>query len=118
MKRRTGQRSPLIGSNSINRRDLLKAIGLVGSAMALQGPLQLLQAADTVHEGVSTPQVSDQISRRPLGSTGVEVSILALGGAHLGKAGSARDATRIVHDAIDSGLTLMDNSWKFKEGRM
>ena len=102
MKGRSGRRSPPISSNSINRRDLLKAIGLVGSAMALQGPLQLLQATGTVQEGLSTPQVSDQVSRRPLGTTGVEVSILALGGAHLGKAGSERAAIRIVHEAIDA----------------
>ncbi|WP_447986212.1 aldo/keto reductase [Nitrospira sp. Nam74] len=117
MKHRSGHRSPLTSSNSVNRRDLLKAIGLAGSAMALQVPFQLLQAADTVQEGLSTPQVSDQISRRPLGTTGVEVSILALGGAHLSKAGSERDAIRIVHEAIDAGLTFMDNAWEYHDGR-
>lgn len=117
MKRDPRQQDPLTMSKSIKRRDVLKAIGLVGSAMALQGPLHLLQAADTRREGLSTPQVSDQVSRRPLGTTGVDVSILALGGSHLGKAGSERDAIRIVHEAIDAGLTFMDNAWEYHDGR-
>ena len=96
---------------SVKRRHVLKAIGLIGSAMALQVPLQVLRAAGTLREGHSTPQVSDQVSRRPLGTTGVDVSILALGGGHLGKAGSEQDAIRIVHEAIDAGLTFMDNAW-------
>lgn len=117
MKRDTRHRSPLVIPKSVNRRNLLKTIGLVGSAMALQGPLQFLQAAGRLTEGLSSPQVSDQVSRRPLGTTGVDVSILALGGAHLGKAGSEQHAVRIVHEAIDAGLTFMDNAWEYHDGR-
>ncbi len=53
--------------------------------------------------------------RRPLGKTGEQVSIMALGGAHLGKP-SASEATRIVHAAIDAGLDFMDNAWEYNEG--
>ena len=117
MKCDTRHEGRLVISKSVKRRDLLKAIGLVGSAMALQGPLQLLQAAGTLYEGLSTPQVSDQVSRRPLGTTGVDVSILAVGGFHLGNAASEQDAIRIVHEAIDAGLTFMDNAWEYHDGR-
>jgi aryl-alcohol dehydrogenase-like predicted oxidoreductase len=55
--------------------------------------------------------------RRPLGRTGVEVSILALGGAHLGRAASESEAMRIVHEAIEAGLTFMDNAWEYLDGR-
>jgi uncharacterized protein len=103
-------------SRAVNRRDVLKAIGLAGSAMALHGPLQLLYAAGASGDSLS-PQVTDQLSRRPLGTTGVDVSMLALGGSHLGKAGSEREAIRIVHEAIDAGLTFMDNAWEYHEGR-
>jgi uncharacterized protein len=103
-------------SRAVNRRDVLKAIGLAGSAMALHGPLQLLYAAGASGDRLS-PQVTDQLSRRPLGTTGVDVSMLALGGSHLGKAGSEREAIRIVHEAIDAGLTFMDNAWEYHEGR-
>ena len=109
-------RDPLSGPRPVKRRDVLKAIGLVGSAMALHGPLQLLHAAGAPRDSV-LPQVTDQVSRRPLGTTGVDVSMLALGGAHLGKATSERAAGRIIHEAIDAGLTFMDNAWEYHEGR-
>jgi aryl-alcohol dehydrogenase-like predicted oxidoreductase len=54
------------------------------------------------------------IPTRPLGRTGASVSILGLGGAHL--AASGKDAARIVHEAIDHGLTFMDNAWEYADG--
>jgi aryl-alcohol dehydrogenase-like predicted oxidoreductase len=45
----------------------------------------------------------------------VSVSALGLGGYHLGEVKSARDATRIVHAAIDAGVTFMDNAWEYHE---
>ncbi|HEX3557769.1 MAG TPA: aldo/keto reductase [Pyrinomonadaceae bacterium] len=62
-------------------------------------------------------ETSSEIPRRPLGRTGVEVSALALGGYHLGLAKTRREAVRIVHEAIDAGLTFMDNAWEYHEGR-
>jgi aryl-alcohol dehydrogenase-like predicted oxidoreductase len=53
--------------------------------------------------------------RRPLGRTGVEVSILGLGGYHLGVP-SEQEAVRIVHEAIDHGLTFLDNCWDYHDG--
>jgi aryl-alcohol dehydrogenase-like predicted oxidoreductase len=54
------------------------------------------------------------MATRPLGRTGASVSILGLGGAHLAEAGS--EAIRIAHEAIDHGLTFMDNAWEYGEG--
>jgi len=58
-----------------------------------------------------------EIESRPLGATGEMVSALGLGGYHLAKAGSAREAVRIVHAAIDAGITFMDNAWEYHDGR-
>ena len=44
------------------------------------------------------------------------VSALALGGYHLGYIGTQREAIRIVHAAIDAGITFMDNAWEYHEG--
>jgi aryl-alcohol dehydrogenase-like predicted oxidoreductase len=44
------------------------------------------------------------------------VSALALGGYHLGLVGNQREAIRIVHAAIDAGITFMDNAWEYNEG--
>jgi predicted aldo/keto reductase-like oxidoreductase len=43
------------------------------------------------------------------------VSALALGGYHLGGMKSARESVRVVHAAIDGGITFMDNAWEYNE---
>lgn len=60
---------------------------------------------------------SGEIPRRPLGRTGVEVSALALGGYHLGTVKTEREAIRIVQEAIDNGITFLDNAWEYHDGR-
>jgi predicted aldo/keto reductase-like oxidoreductase len=60
---------------------------------------------------------SGEIPRRPLGRTGVEVSALALGGYHLGLVKTKREAIKIVNEAIDAGVTFMDNAWEYHEGK-
>ena len=57
------------------------------------------------------------IPRRPLGKTGAQVSILALGGSHLGDIRDAGAATRLVHEAIDAGVSFFDNAWEYHDGR-
>ncbi|HYP13422.1 MAG TPA: aldo/keto reductase [Bryobacteraceae bacterium] len=54
---------------------------------------------------------------RPFGQTGEQVSAIGLGGWHLGlkHVGEAL-ATRIIHAAIDRGITFMDNCWDYNEG--
>jgi uncharacterized protein len=54
---------------------------------------------------------------RPLGATGVMVSALGLGGYHIGKMQSEREAVRVIHGAIDAGITFMDNAWEYHDGR-
>jgi aryl-alcohol dehydrogenase-like predicted oxidoreductase len=54
---------------------------------------------------------------RPLGATGVDVSAIGLGGFHLGKIKTDREAVRLVHAAIDAGITFMDNAWEYHDGR-
>ena len=53
---------------------------------------------------------------RKLGRTGVEVSIVGLGGFHLGLPKDEQVATRIIHTAIDHGVTFMDNCWDYNDG--
>jgi aryl-alcohol dehydrogenase-like predicted oxidoreductase len=56
------------------------------------------------------------IPTRPFGRSGINVSLLALGGWHLGLPKTDKDATRLVHAAIDGGITFMDNAWDYNEG--
>jgi aryl-alcohol dehydrogenase-like predicted oxidoreductase len=57
------------------------------------------------------------MSYRPLGSTGVKVSVIGIGGWHLGlKNVDEQLAIRIVRSAIDRGINFMDNCWDYNEG--
>lgn len=53
---------------------------------------------------------------RSLGRSGEKVSLIGIGGFHLGKIPDERDAIRLVRAAIDSGINFMDNSWDYHEG--
>jgi len=57
------------------------------------------------------------IPRRALGRTGVEVTAMGLGGYHLGLVKGARMAERIVQEAVDEGITFLDNAWEYHDGR-
>src|SRR5882672_9969017 len=62
------------------------------------------------------PSRTREVPTRPFGRTGIPVSILALGGWHIGLPKTEREATRLVHAAIDGGITFMDNAWDYNEG--
>jgi aryl-alcohol dehydrogenase-like predicted oxidoreductase len=66
---------------------------------------------------MNTRKDTGEILRRTLGRTGVEVSALGLGGSHIGEIKSKREAVRVVHEAIDSGINFMDNAWEYHDGR-
>src|SRR5438046_1909636 len=66
---------------------------------------------------MSAVRAHEPVPRRPLGRTGVEVSVLGLGGYHLGQAGSRRQAVSLVQSAVDAGITFMDNAWEYHDGR-
>ena len=53
---------------------------------------------------------------RPLGSTGQMVSFVGMGGFHLGKTSTEAECIRLIHEAIDRGITFMDNSWDYNLG--
>src|ERR1700738_4417363 len=67
--------------------------------------------------GQMTNSSSEQIPRRPLGKTGERVSIIGLGGYHLGTVQSRELAVRLVQEAIDAGVTFFDNAWEYNDHR-
>src|SRR6266568_8795139 len=60
---------------------------------------------------------SGEIPMRPLGRTGVKVSALGIGGHHLGDFKTVAEAIRLVHEAVDAGITFCDNCWEYWNGR-
>ena len=59
---------------------------------------------------------SFDVPRRPLGRTGATVSALGLGGYHIGMPKSDREAVRLMHAALDAGVTFFDNAWEYHDG--
>jgi aryl-alcohol dehydrogenase-like predicted oxidoreductase len=59
------------------------------------------------------------VPKRKLGSTGVQVSMLGLGGAHIGDKDKLTDdeAIALMRDAIAGGITFFDNCWDYNEGK-
>jgi len=54
---------------------------------------------------------------RTLGSTGETVSVIGIGGWHIGLAGVDEQlGIRIIRAAIDRGINFMDNCWDYNEG--
>ena len=53
---------------------------------------------------------------RTLEKTGLEVSILGVGGYHIGKDRDVELGTRLIRTAIDEGVTFMDNAWCYNQG--
>jgi uncharacterized protein len=55
---------------------------------------------------------------RDLGATGVQVSVIGLGGSHLGQPDVAEeDAIHLIHEGLDRGVNFLDNAWDYNEGR-
>jgi uncharacterized protein len=78
---------------------------LFGASLAAATPAQI-------------PAGANGLPRRILGRTGQAVSILCLGGAHLGRAGlkDKAEAHRMLHYAIDQGVNFLDNAWDYLDG--
>src|ERR1700694_4051154 len=46
---------------------------------------------------------------------GVAVSAIGVGGYHLGEMKDESEAIRLLHAAIDAGITFLDNAWEYNE---
>ncbi|HUG90431.1 MAG TPA: aldo/keto reductase [Planctomycetaceae bacterium] len=91
-----------------NRREFLQAGLAAGASLALADALFAAQQDDG--RGLPT---------RPLGKTGANVSILCLGGWHIGKAGKDSGdaaAIKLMQAALDAGMTFFDNAWDYHDG--
>jgi aryl-alcohol dehydrogenase-like predicted oxidoreductase len=81
-------------------------LGLAGATTA--GALGAKPAHDEAKHGVP---------KRKLGRTGEMVSMLGLGGAHIGNPSlSDDDAVKLIRRAVDGGITFLDNCWDYNGG--
>jgi uncharacterized protein len=85
----------------MDRRDFLKKATV--TTMAISFSKQLTRAADS------------SIPYRTLGRSGEKVSMIGVGGFHLGVP-EEQEAIRIVRTALDSGVNFLDNCWDYNGG--
>ena len=83
------------------RREFLATSVAAGAALGTLG------AAEGDSKGLPT---------RPLGKTGVNVSMICLGGWHIGSVKDQAEAIKIMHAALDEGMTFFDNAWDYHDG--
>jgi predicted aldo/keto reductase-like oxidoreductase len=61
-------------------------------------------------------EVKQGIPYRTLGKTGEKVSLVGVGGAHIGRV-SEKESLQIVRAALDRGINFLDNSWDYNDGK-
>lgn len=91
-------------SQGATRRSFFQ--GMFGGAAMAAAAQQALAQQDSPN-GLPT---------RRLGRTDEQVSIMCLGGWHIGAVKDKSEAVRMMHAAIDEGMTFFDNAWDYHDG--
>jgi aryl-alcohol dehydrogenase-like predicted oxidoreductase len=95
----------------IDRREFVKTATAAAGTIAAEHLLSPILQAQTATN-------SDGMIYRTLGRTGERVSAIGLGGYHIGKPSlTEQDAIQLVRQAIDRGITFLDNCWDYNDGQ-
>jgi len=93
------------------RRDFLgrAALGIAATTVGIQ-PLE---------QAVSAPAPAAAVGEMPyrvLGRSGEKVSLVGLGGYHIGVQKDEAEGIRIIRTAVDKGINFLDNCWDYNDG--
>ena len=91
-------------SANVNRRDFLSGV-LTTSLLAGVGTPELWAAGE-----------ENGVPYRKLGRTGERVSMVGLGGYHIGMQSDEQESVRIIRAALDGGINFLDNCWDYNGG--
>jgi predicted aldo/keto reductase-like oxidoreductase len=73
-------------------------------------------AGVTGSETLAWADTKNGMQYRTLGRTGEKVSLMGLGGYHIGMQKDEKESIQIIRAAIDNGVTFMDNCWDYNGG--
>ncbi len=97
---------------SMDRRSFVRNSMLSAAALA-----QSISHLTALAEQVAQTRDSNGMLYRTLGKTGERVSVIGLGGYHIGKPSlSEEDSIALTRKAIDGGINFMDNCWDYNGG--
>src|ERR1700683_5230916 len=105
-----------------SRRDFIQAttataaLAISGCARDTPPPAVPGSSAPRLSSGTPPPR-SGAIPRRSFARSPIGVSVIGIGGWHLGDAPDEKEAVRIVHEAIDAGVNFFDNAWEYHDGK-
>jgi predicted aldo/keto reductase-like oxidoreductase len=91
-------------SDGVTRREFLGAMLTTSLLAGVAGP-ELWAAGN-----------ENGIPYRKLGRTGERVSIVGLGGYHIGMQSDEQDSIKIIRAALDGGINFLDNCWDYNGG--
>jgi uncharacterized protein len=100
--------------DGFTRRNFVK-----GTAAALTASLIVkpsFGASNTGSLEEKGPVDGEQVPRRPLGKTGVQISALGVGGYHLGSIKDEKESNELVARALDAGIDFFDCAWEYHDG--
>jgi len=94
----------------MDRREFLKTASGAAGVIAAPQMLSPNLRAETTNQ-------KDGMVYRTLGRTGERVSAIGLGGYHIGQSNIPEpDSVQLIRQAIDHGITFMDNCWDYNDG--
>jgi len=101
---RTNYPAPDSSADGVTRREFLGAMLTTSLLAGVAGP-DLWAAGD-----------ENGIPYRKLGRTGERVSLVGLGGYHLGMQSDEQESIKIIRTALDGGINFLDNCWDYNGG--
>lgn len=101
----------------MGRRDLFRIAYTSGSIAAGLAVSEAFSKSVLAQNKPTPAQIKKgEMLYRTLGSTGEQVSVVGLGGHHIGRPKDEQEGIRLIHSAIDRGINFMDNSWDYHDG--
>jgi aryl-alcohol dehydrogenase-like predicted oxidoreductase len=101
----------------LSRRVFLSATAALLACRSKTGPDSPMAPTEKQLPLPSAAATAAEMPMRMLGKTGVRVSRVGIGGAHLGVQSDEQESVRIIRTALDRGVTFLDNSWDYNGGR-
>lgn len=102
-------------NNFTNRRNFLKGTFTIALNLGLTKNFN-----DMFRKNPESPvlinEKNDGVPVRRLGKTGQMVSMLCVGGYHIGRMKDERYAIRMVQAALDAGVNFFDSAWSYNDG--
>ena len=123
-------------ASGLSRRRFLQAAAVTGASVVVAGAARDAVGQATNSRSANPPEGSlpnpvvpnfqgehgssslpaFEVPKRAMGSTGLQVSILGMGGYHLGTVSTQDEVNNMVAKALDHGINFFDNAWEYHKG--